>query len=77
MLINQNSDNHFLFDEILTVSLLAKDSVDNTHIVRTMAELGHKKSMEVVARISQLNEKKYWNERVKRLDEIENNLGGN
>ena len=52
MSINQNSDNQFLFDEILAVSLLAKDSVDNNHIIQAMAELGHKLSMTALANIS-------------------------
>ena len=65
MSINQNSDNQFLFDEILAVSLLAKDSVDNNHIIQAMAELGHKLSMTALANDRPVKEKHYWIERVK------------
>lgn len=43
-LVNDNSDTHYLFDEILAVSIKADHYVSTRHIIRTMAEIGHKQS---------------------------------
>jgi hypothetical protein len=47
-LVNKNSHSHFLFNEILAALLDVRRFVDNTDVVRTMAELGHKPSRQAI-----------------------------
>ncbi|AUC88325.1 hypothetical protein CW735_09085 [Alteromonas sp. MB-3u-76] len=48
-LVNKNSHSHFLFDEILAALLDVRRFVDDTDVVRTMAELGHKPSQQAMS----------------------------
>ena len=48
LLVNDNSHTHFLFNEILEVSLKAKDFFENHHVVRVMSLLGHEASQKAL-----------------------------
>jgi uncharacterized protein YggL (DUF469 family) len=65
MMVNENSDTHFLFDTIFNISVDAGGCVDNTHVILAMAELGHKKSMLFIAEERPKSEKAYWYERIR------------
>jgi hypothetical protein len=64
LLVNENSDNHFMYDSILRVALSAQGEVDTSHIVQTMAELGHKNSIIAFSLSKSGDEEHYWNKRL-------------
>jgi hypothetical protein len=63
-LVNDNSDDHFLYDTILNVALEANIYVEMEHILRGMAEFGHRESIMLYMDTKEEKEKKYWKSRL-------------
>jgi hypothetical protein len=53
-----------MYDSILRVALSAQGEVDTSHIVQTMAELGHKNSIIAFSLSKSGDEEHYWNKRL-------------
>jgi hypothetical protein len=62
--VNENSDDHFMYDSILKVALSATEEVDTSHIIRIMAELGHKDSICAHSLSTSGKELEYWSDRL-------------
>lgn len=71
-LVNQNSEHHFLFDQILEALAKAKELASVNHVVRLMAEFGHKESMKKLPLFEAISEEehKYWLRRISLMDEM-------
>lgn len=67
ILVNENSDSHFLFDAIFEVSLKVNETINCEKIIRLMAELGHLKSMNYITDFSAGSNSEYWSKRVSLL----------
>jgi hypothetical protein len=67
--VNENSDSHYLYDAILKTSLKASNIVDNGHVIRLMAEFGHKSSMIELSKDKSKEEKAYWEERISLIND--------
>lgn len=72
IMVNENSDSMYMFDEILNCSITASESIkeiNNKHVIRAMAELGHLKSMIEMSKRTNGNETDYWEKRINFLTE--------
>lgn len=70
MMINENSDTQYLFDEILDAALSVLGYVNIHHVIRTMAELGHYGSMITMVETLEPDRADYWLPRIVCLEEI-------
>lgn len=67
VMVNHNSDTHFLFDEILIAATKAGHLVDTSHVTRAMGELGHKGSMLHLSLSGSKQNKDYWERRIQHV----------
>ncbi len=66
-LINENSKDHYMFDDIFQALVNANDDIHVETVIRAMAEMNHEKAVQYLVDTTTGNERTFWEKRLARF----------